>query len=193
MELDEINYKIDILKNEIESLEKESEKIKNEQTNKEINENTSRYLSEIYNITDENSYKVRLYNDTKTTPIMDKFNEKYEYLLIGPYYSLKDFLKYSLVIMKRPQYKVNFTNSSLTMTKLKQCNWGPLNSLISETLNANENPQKVLPFKIPYSLGGQTSRNQTGYGSEYHYGELYIQGTLYGEVTNFYIIGLIFD
>lgn len=42
-------------------------------------------------------------------------------------------------------------------------------------------------------LGGQTFMNQTGYGSEYEGDMLVHEGTLYGEVTDFQIIGVIVE
>ena len=50
-----------------------------------------------------------------------------------------------------------------------------------------------IPFTMPCHLGGQTFMNQTGYGSEYEGDMLVHEGTLYGEVTDFQIIGVIVE
>lgn len=51
--------------------------------------------------------------------------------------------------------------------------------------------QKAI-FKAAFPLGGQTYANQTGYGWEWDwsdgYGD-YTEGTYYGEVKNFLIVG----
>ena len=52
-------------------------------------------------------------------------------------------------------------------------------------------PNQAIAFDLPIRLRGQTYANQTGFGSEYNGDELVYQGTLYGETTDFYIIGLI--
>lgn len=46
---------------------------------------------------------------------------------------------------------------------------------------------------MPCHLGGQTFMNQTGYGSENEGDMLVHEGTLYGEVTDFQIIGVIVE
>lgn len=50
-----------------------------------------------------------------------------------------------------------------------------------------------LQFKKPFLFGGQNSNNQTGYGWEWEWGDCVYEGTLYGEVTNFLIVGFIYE
>ena len=48
----------------------------------------------------------------------------------------------------------------------------------------------VIPFTKAYEIGGQNSSNRTGYGSTWYGGECYEEGTLYGEVSSYYAVGL---
>ena len=49
---------------------------------------------------------------------------------------------------------------------------------------------EIFLFNSPYLLRAQNSGNRTGYGTIYHYDELVHQGTLYGETTDYAIIGI---
>ena len=83
-----------------------------------------------------------------------------------------------------------------TMTNIKK--WeddGRIQPLTNAIIWALEEQETVIeggvyPLGQPHQIGGQTKRNQTGYGSIYHRGVLCSQGTLYGEVTNFLVVGV---
>lgn len=66
--------------------------------------------------------------------------------------------------------------------------------IFQEIINLKESRIKTgaqLAFEYPCLLGGQTFDNQTGFGSEFYGNELISEGTLYGETTDFIIIGVI--
>lgn len=48
----------------------------------------------------------------------------------------------------------------------------------------------IFLFKEAVPIGAQTSQNRTGYGNEYWGDYLLIKGTLYGEMTDFAVIGI---
>lgn len=89
------------------------------------------------------------------------------------------------------------------MTELKKNSGKGLNSVSCSRLNPlkkellqidKKNKLKnneIYAFDIPFLIGGQTSSNRTGYGCEWLGGGDYIEGTLYGEVTSFMIVGFI--
>ncbi len=50
---------------------------------------------------------------------------------------------------------------------------------------------KLIKFDYPISINAQSSKNRTGYGNEYFYDQLIYEGTLYGETSEFPIVGYI--
>lgn len=154
----------------------------------------------INTMTEENTLSYHLFSYTKTTPIMDNFyNDKQKDFLVfrGVFYN-KD-----LVII-RGQNNVSAKDvPSLTMTELKTYNskhctperMYPLLEEIKKYNNSKLKHGQRVQFDKPIPLGGQTYANQTGYGSiwnwSYGIGSC-IEGTYYGEVTKFLIIGFIY-
>lgn len=122
----------------------------------------------------------------------------------------KGYTTVSLIVIKRNSLKgtVYVKKTGLTMTDLKlsvsRGSLYPRNQEKRERLSALAEELSRLDFS-PYEkgdcvafqniiyLGAQTYRNQTGYGSEYCGEELVHQGTLYGETTGFFIIGVRID
>lgn len=51
----------------------------------------------------------------------------------------------------------------------------------------------ALAFKVPFEIGGQTYKDQTGYGSYYEGDDCIYEGTYYGQTTSFYVVGIIVD
>jgi hypothetical protein len=49
----------------------------------------------------------------------------------------------------------------------------------------------MIAFKVPFEIGGQTYRDQTGYGSYYDGDVCLYEGTYYGQTTSFYVVGII--
>jgi hypothetical protein len=147
----------------------------------------------------ENIMECYLLSDTATTPLMDKFyNDKDKDFLVlkGVFYG-KD-----LVITKKCRNVTVAEVSAPTMTELKRFQSSrktpdrmrPLVEIINQYRNSELKIGDKVQFDVPLPLGGQTYANQTGYGWEwdwsYGYGS-YTEGTYYGEVTTFLIIGFI--
>lgn len=186
---DQLQENSELLENKIKKMEKEAQKIINKD-----------FRSFIYTMNKKNTVIKYLYSDTHTTPIMDEFanDDDKDFLVLRGIFSDKD-----LVVTKR-QNNVEVANvPSPTMTELKKyknksCVKGRLAPLIHEICKYDssklKNGQKV-QFNKPFPLGGQTSANQTGYGWEWDWSNGcgdYIEGTYYGEVTTFFVIGFIF-
>lgn len=156
------------------------------------------FKSFINNMTEENTMECYLFSGTSTTPIMDKFyNDKdKDFLVLNGIFHGKD-----LVITKK--YK-NITVADVlapTITELKTFRpsriperMRPLWNIISQYDNSKLKLGQKVQFDIPLPLGGQTYANQTGFGGKWDwtdgYGS-YTEGTYYGEVTTFLIIGFI--
>lgn len=208
----ELEKKIKMLQEQINSLKKDLMETEEQYYDLVYTENTASYLESIYSVSPENSINEHLYSDTKTTPIMDSFYcSKKDFLIFKSLFFVDvDFPPYwqyvSIVVRKSPRSKIRLIDSGLTMTDLKkESGWATLKycsesrrvyPLIKEIVTAAtklSETNKIVPFEHIIRLGGQTYANQTGFGSEYNGEELVHQGTLYGETTGFYIIGISMD
>lgn len=206
-----INHKISELEVQLEELNEERSDLEQELHQAIIAERTTETLRLIHEVSNENAMRVRLYEDTRTTPIMDEFvSSGKEFLVFENAYTLsKCGKRVSLVIVKSKQ-KVNCSDNGLTMTDLKKSvgvyvsenslnylgetarKYPLFRELVSVDLKAPKTGDTVA-FTAPCLLGGQTFKDQTGFGSEYCGDELVYQGKNYGETTKFLIIGLIIE
>lgn len=208
MTKEKIQSRITEIHNEIKCLQSEEKELRNKLKEIVTLENTKLILSSINDVTGENSMVIRLYSDTRTTPIMENFyNSDRKYLIFDRIFSIgNNFSKVSLIITKATK-NVAFVNSGLTMTDLKKhsniyVTEGFLSScpdtarfytLAKELIIASKKitDNTRIQFENLIRLGGQTYSNQTGYGSTYEGTHQLTQGTLYGDTTTFYIIGII--
>lgn len=193
------------------SLYEEKQKVYNKYL-AQLEQNTKKeFYQLIYQLNGENSYNICIYSNTKTIPIMDEFyNSDKMFLVLKNIFILENKSiydnKYISLVITRGYSNIEHTKIAPTMTELKQNSYRrlsyslfpermkPLVNVIKEICAENElNSGDKIPFKIPMSLGGQTHINQTGFGSIYEWGELVYEGTLYGEVTDFFIIGFIIE
>ena len=160
-------------------------------------------LKPIFDLSDKNAMKVNLFNDTRTTPIMDEFYHSDKLFLIFMNMYHLNHKRISLVVTKG-QIDVNYT---LTMTDLKKSRSTSLSNYVLNNKNDRMYPlflellnlpsEKLisgnqLQFQKPCLLGGQTFSDQTGFGSEYHGIDLVYQKE-YGETTKFLIVGIIVE
>ena len=207
--IDEINKEIELLHVKEDALQEELSKLQEELDTIEVNKNQTALLNEIFTVEPNNSMVVHLYKDTKTTPIMDEFQQSDKsFLVFDKIFSIgKNWTKVSLVVVK-DRWNTYCINSGLTMTDLKKESGRVIregytnhnresdrfftlaNELERASTKMTDNNSRI-PFDNPIRLGGQTYANQSGYGS-YYEGEFQVtQGTLYGETTGFIIIGII--
>lgn len=212
VEKDKAQQRLEEIRNEIRVLEKEAYELRCFIEELSEVENTKLFLNEISLVSKENSMSVWLTKNTKTTPIMDSFYNSDKVFLIFERIFLilseqkNQFLSISLVV-KKSSLGIKTINTGLTMTDLKKSSdnryFGNyfakddrMYSLMEEIILAIDKAttsKQAIPFENPIRLGGQTYSNQTGYGSEYNGNDLISQGTLYGETTGFYIIGIIIN
>lgn len=197
------------IQEEIEALQKESEKLERYISKAKIRENTKEILKAVRHMDEDNTMRAKLTKRTRTTPLIDKYYfSDYEFLLfenilhvVTPSYH--GWTSVSLVV-KKCKDAINARYDGLTMTDLRlfagefvDSNYLPeadrKYSMIEEVLLAagKVTPTKrTIPFMHPVHLGGQTFADQTGFGSEYYGNELVVQGKPYGTVSGFYIIGI---
>lgn len=143
----------------------------------------------------------RLYRDTPTVQIMDEFESltqegycKYERLvLLSSFYHCGTYFSY---VVERRNGRECF--GDITMTELKKEEYWELLQYAKETIDRHNKRKKttrfhsgtVIYFKKPYRLRAQTSSNRTGYGNYYEGYDLVIEGTLYGDTTDYVILGV---
>ncbi len=156
---------------------------------------------------DNNTIRKKLSKQTKTTPIMDEFFHSQNILFLILELSLySNNYKGIINLIVTHSYR-NIPCAEFeppTMTELKTNGDKTINDifpirmqpLINEIKKYNFNSLKygdLVQFDKPFLLGGQTFDNQAGYGWEWEYGDCIYEGTLYGEVTNFFIIGFTYN
>lgn len=192
-DLDRLNARIDNLSDQIEALYTKQEELQKERDKIIADRNTKALLNSIPNINEQNSMQTFLFNDTKTTPIMDEFRKK-EFLIINHFewYNSLAYGAYDLIIV---HYKpsISFVKTNLTMTKLKQNQWdfSALDKAIKSIDASSFEKNGYASFEVPILISGQTSANQTGYGDIYNGEELVVEGTKYGETTSYFAIGVL--
>lgn len=162
---------------------------------------TEVFVNRIYQIDTTNSLCYEIKSTTKTTPIMDKFyNSDSEFLILKEfqkYYSDSDCVHdYSFVVVRGIK-GIEHYKLQPTMTELKMHNsvtrMQDIENCLDTIFKTPHSPGDKIPFDKPCLLGGQIYANQTGFGWEWEWGDLISEGTLYGEVTNFMIIGIIYN
>lgn len=198
---------IENLRHQIDDAEKQQIELYQQLNNIQRQEIADSCVSCIYEVNTDNSMYAFLDARTKTTPIMDKFYySKKKFLVFRKFGITSNWKSLSLVVMRSP-YQVIKTKDILTMTGLKKLSGAYISStylrrpsfaaeLFKELSRIPEGKIKEgarIPFTMPCHLGGQTFMNQTGYGSKYEGDMLVHEGTLYGEVTDFQIIGVIVE
>lgn len=175
-------------------------------------ETTKEFLQSVYEINSENSLTHLLEPNTKTIPIMDAFRntDGLKFLVLQNVFCfpreqhnsvILSHWKVSLIIT-RSNLDLAYANTNLTLSALKSRSHTYIMPNASKTLNSNsdfypliqeldrisslENKETgIIPFNTPCYIGAQSSKNRTGYGSGY-----YSEGTLYGEVDTYFIIGV---
>ena len=151
--------------------------------------------------------KVSVFNDTKSVPLMDKFeginNDKpYDRLIIQHALIISDneykFQSLDLVIER--SRSTNF-EGDITFTQFKKGETHGLVEYIKRQVNKEiiekyKASGEMFKFEKPYLFRAQNSGNRTGYGWEWDWTDRYdpivYEGTLYGETTNYIISGVYF-
>lgn len=152
-------------------------------------------------------FSCQLRNNTLTVDLLDDYcDSKKDFLILKNQFSLLNNYGYVSLIITPHYREMKTENTQPTMTELKQ-NVGKrisnisclrLQPLLKEIQNIDNTYEKIsrgskFAFERPFLIGGQTSDNRTGYGCEWIGGGDYIEGTLYGEVTDFMVVGIIYE
>lgn len=146
-----------------------------------------------------------IFNDTKTVELLDKFegigqqNErKYKRLVIenGKYFQISggEIVYFNLVIERGrgSDYVGDITFTEFKKGEDSELRAHIFSEITDEIISCYKDKDQFYRFSKPYLLRAQNSSNRTGYGWEWDwsggYGD-YIEGTLYGETTNYFFVG----
>lgn len=146
-----------------------------------------------------------IYNDTRTIDLLDEFegigeNNPYVYEMLeipSAMYLWKNnqYLTLSLVVKR---CRASDCVGDITFTEFKQDKVAELKNYVSQQITDNvveryHGKRDIFYFDKPYHLRAQNSSNRTGYGWEWDWsggvGD-YIEGTLYGETTDYGFVGV---
>lgn len=207
-QVEALNIQIAELEEKLDELQAEQNALWQQKHKLEKAEEASRFTKMVSKITPENSTVVPLYSYTKTTPIMDAFafSDK-DFLVFHNLFRLAPSWKYVSLIVAKNRTDVNYNYSGLTMTDLKKAAGTHVSKSLVEQIPKSDRlyplylelarvGKKVammsgpIRFDTPCMLGGQTFREQTGFGREYCGEEVVRYGREYGETTKFMIIGV---
>lgn len=175
---------------------------KKQQVDKIINkEICQRALS----VNNKNSYRTIIKRNTNTTPIITEFckNKQYEFLILNANMYLPNHKSFSYLIIRTNTTITEMKDNVPTMTEIKSVSGKTISGVsiprmqflkehILEVARYNvvTQPRQIILLSEPCPIGGQSDINQTGYGNEYFYDLLVYEGTKYGEMTGFSVIGI---
>lgn len=203
----DINTVITKLNSIISSLKSDYSNLKSKleaETNKLDNSRLTAFKSLITNITIEQCMVCEIKPNTKTVNLLDEFcsSNKDFLILKNAFYFSRNRTFVSLII-SRKFYGLDIENSQPTMSEIKK-EYGKNVSYLEATRlqplrktlqNLDQSKSfsdgEIFAFDVPFLIGGQTSSNKTGYGTTWYGWGDYIEGTLYGEVTDFILTGII--
>lgn len=201
---------------EIESLEDRRRNLQDERDDcqKKIRElervaRTDGALSSIFDCNESNSMRVSLSKSTKTIDLMERFYSSDKAFLVFSHILYMEtsfgWRAVSLVVVKAKDHMgIEYKSSGMKMTDLKKAVGGTIRAgkytkddrvyaLFEELLAIQDKviePGMVVPFNNPCFLGGKTDKDTYGFGTTYS-GPYMTSQKQYGEVTGFYVIGVI--
>lgn len=158
-------------------------------------------------VNNNNSYFASVKKTTSTTPIITAYcKSDKEFMVLNAGMRLSEYKKFSYIIIRSNKTIVGMQENVPTMSEIKSVadksisgvNIPRMQYLKNHIIDAagkykNLTPNLIIPLSEPCPLGGQSDFNQTGYGWEwdwsYGIGD-YTEGTYYGEMTGFSVIGI---
>lgn len=157
--------------------------------------------------TNKNSYYAILKKNTATTPIITEYcKSDKKYMILDAKMQLPGLKKFSYIVVRSNKTIIGTQENIPTMSELKSVAEKPITGvtiprmqyLKEHILSVIKNqksisPNSIIPLEESCPIGGQSDFNQCGYGWEwdwsYGIGD-YTEGTYYGEMTGFMVIGI---
>ncbi len=155
----------------------------------------------------KNSYFVSLKKNTNTTPVITEyFKSDKEFMILDAGMILPQNKRFSYIIVRSNKTIIEMQNNIPTMSEIKSVVGKFISSvniprmqylrkhIINVTIKHKSLLQNsIIPLSQPCPIGGQANFNQTGYGWEWDWSYAtgdYTEGTYYGEMTGFLVIGI---
>ena len=145
-----------------------------------------------------------IFNDTRTIELLDEFegigdNNPYVYEMLEIPSAIylwknKKYISLSLVVKR---CRASECVGDITFTEFKQEKVADLKNYVSKQITDTvvekyQGKREIFYFEKPYHLRAQNSSNRTGYGWEWDWsggvGD-YVEGTMYGETTDYGFVG----
>lgn len=147
---------------------------------------------------------------TSTTPIITEYcKSDKEFMVLNTRMRLPEYKQFSYIIVRSNKTIVEAQKNVPTMSEIKSVADKSISNVniprmqyLKEHIIAaasqckNLTPNLIIPLSEPCPIGGQADFNQIGYGGEWNwlYGiGNYTEGTYYGEMTGFYVIGIMIN
>lgn len=158
-------------------------------------------------INNKNTYFASVRKTTSTTPIITEYcKSDREFMVLNARMKLPEYQQFSYIIVRNNKTIVEMQKNVPTMTEIKSVADKSISGVsiprmqyLKEHIIAaasqckNLTSNLIIPLSEPCPIGGQSDFNQTGYGWEwdwsYGVGD-YTEGTYYGEMTGFSVIGI---
>ncbi len=143
-----------------------------------------------------------VWEDTRTVDLLDQFEGygdrnpvRYRRIVIKNIFNRKytDEMIYGFNLVIERGWGSDYVGD-VTFTQFKRGEASALaryidSEVTDEIVEKYINKDRFYRFSKPYLLRAQNSSNRTGYGSEW-IGGTYLEGTLYGETTKYFIVGV---
>lgn len=202
-ELAELNGKLPPKEEQLETLRKTIDEEEKRINAVRMNE----FRNYVLNMEPKEAFSFKLQNNTSTVNLLDEFcSSGKDFLILKDQFVIYNNAGYISLIITPRYREIDVEYTQPTMTELKQnvgkrirsISCSRLQPLLEEVDKIDRENNSVpkgskFAFERPFLIGGQTSDNRTGYGCEWIGGGDYIEGTLYGEVTDFMVVGIIFE
>ena len=161
-------------------------------------------------LNEENSYYVELTKTTSTTPIVTEYcNSNKKFMVLNAFMGLSYSTTFSYIIAKSEKRILEMHEDIPTMTELKMVSGKyitdvdtPRMQLLKNNIikifkkKENVSAGLIIPLSTPCLIGGQSAKDQSGYGWSWDWSWASgnpIEGTFYGEMSGFYVIGIIIN
>lgn len=156
-------------------------------------------------VNNKNTYFASVRKTTSTTPIITEYcKSDREFMVLNARMRLPEYQQFSYIIVRNNKTIVEMQENVPTMTEIKSVADKSISGvsiprmqylkehiIVAASQCKNLTPNLIIPLSEPCPIGGQSDFNQTGYGWEWSYGiGDYTEGTYYGEMTGFSVIGI---
>ena len=208
--IDDVEDDIYELSSKIEEIDEKKEEINAFKSGAPISSNLTKYFKAIEDVKNKkNIFIGELNKNIKTTELLDGFYEsKNDFLILRNQFYLDKNKCYISMILTNLYIDAEYINEEFTFyndiptfTELKNSKGKSV--FINQISRMNDLASELIDYDLfheiktgdfinlskPYIVGGQNKYNRIGYGNIYSDGILIKEGTKYGEVSYYFVLG----